>query len=77
MLDTHFRKRIIIVVREKAEKEDKMEETSSGWTGTVADLREWLNQFKETDTITFYGGEDSSGEFMSVLVNDSEVVCWG
>ena len=54
-----------------------MEETNSGWTATVADLRKWLNQFKETDTITFYGGEDSSGEFMSVLVNDSEVVCWG
>lgn len=52
-----------------------MEETVEGWTGTVADLHEWLNQFKDTDTITFYGGEDACGEFMAVLVNDKEVVC--
>lgn len=51
-----------------------MEETAMGWAGTVADLREWLNQFKDTDTITFCGGEDGCGEFMSVLVNNDEVV---
>ena len=52
-----------------------MKETTKGWTGTIADLREWLDQFKDTDTITFYGGEDGCGEFMVVLVNDNEVVC--
>lgn len=51
-----------------------MEETIEGWSGTVADLREWLNQFEDTDTITFCGGEDGNGEFMVVLVNNKEVV---
>ena len=53
-----------------------MEETGEGWSGTVADLRKWLNQFKDTDTITFCGGEDSGGEFMKVLVNNNEIICW-
>ena len=53
-----------------------MEETLRGWEGTVADLREWLDQFKDTDTIRFYGGEDGCGGFMEVLVNNNEVVCW-
>lgn len=52
-----------------------MQETIKGWSGTIADLREWLDQFKDTDTITFHGGEDGCGEFMAVLVNDNEVVC--
>lgn len=52
-----------------------MEETTKGWTGTIADLRKWLNQFEDTDTITFHGGEDGYGEFMAVLVNNNEVVC--
>lgn len=53
-----------------------METTIEGWSGTIADLREWLNQFEDTDTITFYGGEDGGGEFMVVLVNNNEVICW-
>lgn len=52
-----------------------MQESISGWSGTIADLREWLNQFEDTDTIQFVGGEDGQGEFMLVLVNDNEVVC--
>lgn len=52
-----------------------MEAKVEGWTGTIADLREWLNQFEDTDTITFVGGEDGCGEFMAVFVNDNEVVC--
>ena len=52
-----------------------MEETIKGWSGTIADLRKWLDQFEDTDIITFHGGEDGCGEFMAVLVNDNEVVC--
>lgn len=53
-----------------------MEKTIQGWVGTVEELRKWLDQFKDTDIITFYGGEDGGGEFMVVLVNDNEVLYW-
>jgi hypothetical protein len=52
-----------------------MQETVEGLSGTIADLREWLNQFEDTDTILFSGGEDGCGEFMVVVVNNNEVVC--
>ena len=52
-----------------------MEETIEGWSGTIADLREWLNQFEDTDTITFVGGEDGCGEFVAVRVNNNVVAC--
>ena len=39
-----------------------MKRTVEGWEGTIGELHEWLNQFDNADTITFYGGEDGEGK---------------
>lgn len=51
-----------------------MKRTVEGWEGTIGELHEWLNQFDNADTITFYGGEDGEGEFVIARINDEEVL---
>ena len=56
------------------EKGKKMKEHHGEWSGSIKDLREWLNQFNDEDEIAFIGGSDSGWEFMDVLVNGEIVV---
>lgn len=53
-----------------------MNNTVKGWIGTIADLRKWLEQFEDTDTVTFDAGEEDGGAFMVVFVNGNEVAEW-
>ena len=46
----------------------------STWHGTIEELREWLNQFDDNDTIVFSGGSDDGYEFLHVYVNDELVI---
>ena len=41
--------------------------------GTVAQLREWLDQFNDNDIIEFDGGNDSGSEFFDIYVNGQTV----
>lgn len=43
------------------------------WSGTIKDLKEWLEQFNDDDDILITGGSDSGGEFLDIIVN-GEVV---
>ena len=55
-------------------KGDKMGETENGcFGGTVAQLKEWLEQFDDNDSIDFCGGEGNWGEFFWIKVNDKIV----
>ena len=51
-----------------------MGETKNGcFGGTVAQLKEWLEQFDDNDSIDFCGGESNWGEFFWIKVNDEIV----
>lgn len=60
-----------VIVKEKGKT---MEVQNGNWTGTVNDLREWLNQFNGNDKIVFIGGADDGWEFLDVIVNEEVVV---
>lgn len=51
-----------------------MEKTLYGWAGTIADLREWLNQFDDDLYISFEGGADDGYDFLEVKVDGKVVV---
>ena len=51
-----------------------MKEHHGEWSGSIKDLREWLNQFNDEDEIVFIGGSNSGWEFMDVFVNNELVV---
>ena len=45
------------------------------WYGTIKELREWLDQFKDDDLIVFSGGNDGY-EYLRVYVDGKvEVDC--
>jgi len=49
------------------------ETKNANFGGTVAQLKEWLEQFNDNDFIEFEGGESSWGEFFEVRVNNEIV----
>ncbi len=51
------------------------ESWTSTWYGTIAELREWLNQFDDDKLIVFCGGNDGY-EYLRVYVDGKiEVDC--